>query len=137
MISLILLVIMGIAIEAKEDTFKYLKFPHDRKIPDFSNEFNHFALLDNMDLKPLPLQFSICSSVLVEYFRDYPTFFSIMTDEPSRWITVEINQNLKSETYYVWFLSNSAYKMGDKTVNLRKYSTIPSRLTRIFSPMGL
>ena len=56
----------------------YLEFPHDRAIPGDVEHQQHFAVMDNADLEELPNNFSICSSVHIEYNRDYFAHFVIL-----------------------------------------------------------
>ena len=106
--SIILVILMT------EQTFKYVKFTSHRKIPDILTEPKHFALLNNEDLKPLPDQFSICSSLLIEYFRNYPLFIYLITKNDSFWFSIFVAQDLKAERYYLWLTSNSGNVLAEE-----------------------
>ena len=106
------------------NSLHYLKFPSDRKIPDYSvSEPKHFAIVQNTDLGPLPEQFSICTSISTEYNRDFQTFFAIMDDNDLRWMALDISQQLEEETYSFWFMTEAMMVKSDKSVDARNLST--------------
>ena len=78
--------------------------------------------MKNENLEPLPEQFSICSSLAIKYFRDYPTFFSLRTKDNSFWLAVKIQQDLSVERYSLWFMSNSGNIMGGTKVHLKPWA---------------
>ena len=69
---------------------KVLTFPSDQKIPEMLSEPRHFAVLQTEDPRPLPEQFSICSSILIEYVRDYLTFLYLKSNHGSFWFTIVV-----------------------------------------------
>ena len=107
------------------ESLRFIKFPSDRKIPDYNvPEPKHFAIVKNSDLKPLPEKFSICSSVSFEYDRDFATFFAIMNDNNSRWMALDVGQQLEEEKYFFWFMTKPFNAKSDKSLDARKQSII-------------
>ena len=118
LVLLIFLIIQG------ANSLWYLKLPCNRKIPDYSvSEPKHFAVVQNNNLGPPPKQFSICTSISVEYNRDFQTFFSIMNDDGLRWMALDIKQQLEEETYYFWFMTEAMTVESEKSVGARNLST--------------
>ena len=120
-LAIFILIILTFVIISEH--IKTLKFPSNRKIPDKESKPSHFAVLNNEALKPLPKQFSICSSLLIELFRDYLTFFSMMNKNNKFWFAVNIAQDLNTENYnfsvsahtilQLWETKGSAYGLGN------------------------
>ena len=107
-----------------ENSLWYLKFPSNRKIPDYSvSEPKHFANVQNNNLGTLSKQFSIWTSISVEYNRDFQTFFAIMNDNGLRWMALDIKQQLEEETYYFWFMTEAMTVESEKSVGARNLST--------------
>ena len=71
-----------------ESNGKYIQFPVNRKIPENKDVPEHYALLINDEKGELPAMFSICGSMSLEYLRGFPTFFAVLGNDFTRWITV-------------------------------------------------
>ena len=121
MIKMVLVVCVSIFLRSEEKS-EYLRFPSERKIPEEVLQPQHYALLQKENLEELPEQFSICSSMLIEYFRDYPTFFVILKeDSSSYWIAVDVNSDLKSLNYDIWLETSFGNIVGDKGIPARPW----------------
>ena len=105
-----------------EDALEYLKFPSDRKIPGKVPGPQHFALLQNENIDQLPEQFSICSSMSMDYFRGHPTFLIILKDDLSRWIILDPDLDLTAQKYILWFDSDKVSNKGDRKISLRPWT---------------
>lgn len=115
------LLCISICLVYQEKQMKYLKFPHDRRIPDNLENPQHFAILKNENLPELPDQFSVCSSLNFEYYRDSLTFFVITTENNYRWVSVYIFNDFKRNSIGLWFSTISRNFKGEKYIKLKPW----------------
>ena len=106
----------------QETKLRYIKFPQERKIPERIKKPQHFAVLNNDKLQQLPDCFSICSSLHIEYHRDYLTFLVILTETNERWISVNLAQDLKTQSYTLWLETISRNVISNRNVDLRPWA---------------